>query len=109
MKDTEIRTIEIPRGDGKLPFKFSVHTDAAGRIQVSRISPYDETEYHWALKSAGQNHWRIVRNGHTVSTVGAFQHGKPDKTADPLTPEQITYFLIQADLKAHLEPRIRHD
>ena len=106
MKDTSFRTFEIPRANGCEPFKFAVHTLADGTVQVTRISPYDETEYHWALKSPGLNHWRIIRNGRTVSTVGAFIGGKPDAVAEPLSSEQIAYFLIKADMKTHLEPRI---
>ena len=83
-----------------------MHILADGTLQVTRISPYDETEYHWALKSPGRNHWCIIRNGRTVSTVGAFICGKPDAVAEPLSSEQIAYFLIKADMKAHLEPRI---
>ena len=105
MKNTCFRTFEIPRANGCAPFKFAVHTLADGTVQVTRISTYDETEYHWALKSSGCNHWRIIRNGHTVSTVGAFISGTPDEAAEPLSPEQIAYFLIEADMKAHLEPR----
>ncbi len=104
MKDTSFRTFTVPRADSRIPFKFAVHALADGTVQVTRISPYDETEYHWALKSPGRNHWRIIRNGHTVSTVGAFIGGKPDETAKPLIPEQIAYFLIKADMKAHLGP-----
>ena len=106
MKNTSFRTFTIPRADGRAPFKFAVHTLEDGTVQVTRISPYDETEYHWASKSPGRNHWRIIWNGHTVSTVGAFIGGKPDETAEPLSPEQIAYFLIEADMKAHLEPSI---
>ena len=109
MKDTSFRTFTIPRANGYAPFKFAVHTLANGTVQVTRISPYDETEYHWALKSPERNHWRIIRNGRTVSTVGAFIGGKPDETAEPLIQEQIAYFLIDADMKAHLEPRICHN
>ena len=106
MTGTTFRTFTVPRVNGCAPFKFAVHTLADGTVQVTRISPFDETEFHWALKSPGRNHWRIIRNGHTVSTVGVFIGGKPDKTAEPLTPEQIAYFLIEADIKAHLEPHI---
>ena len=106
MKNTCFRTFIIPRADGRVPFKFAVHTLADGTMQVTRISPYDETEYHWALKSPGRNHWRIIHNGRTVSTVGTFIAGKPDEAAEPLSPEQIAYFLIAADMKAHLAPRI---
>ena len=109
MKNTDYRTFTLDRGPGHTPFKFAVQTRQDGALQVTRISPYDETEYHWALKSAGRNHWRIIRNGHTVSTVGAFIGGKPDAQAEALTPEQIAYFLIQEDQKAHLEPCISHN
>ena len=105
MKNTSFRTFTIPRADGCAPFKFAVRTLADGTVQVTRISPYDETEYHWASKSPGRNHWRIIRNGHTFSTVGSFIGSKADETAKPLSPEQIAYFLIEADMKAHLEPR----
>ena len=106
MKDNHFRTFTIPRADGRAPFKFAVHTLADSIVQVTRISPYDETEYHWASKSPRSNHWRIIRNGRTVSTVGTFIGGKPDESAEPLSPEQISYFLIEADIKAHLEPSI---
>ena len=109
MKDTSFRTFTFPRANGCAPFKFAVHTLADDAVQVTRISPYDETEYHWALKSPGRNHWRIIRNGHTVSTVGVFIGGKPDETAELLNAEQIAYFLIEADMKARLEPRICHN
>ena len=105
MKSTNFRTFTIPRTNGYAPFKFAVHTLADGTMQVTRISPYDETEYHWATKSPGRNHWRIIRNGHTVATVGPFVGSKPDETVEPLSPEQIAYFMIEADMKAHLEPR----
>ena len=104
MKNANFRTFEIPRANGCAPFKFAVRTLSDGTVQVTRISPYDETEYHWALKSPGHNHWRIIRNGCTVSMVSPFISGKPDEAAEPLSPEQIAYFLLEADMKAHLEP-----
>ena len=106
MKDTTFRTFTIPRANGYAPFKIAVHTLADGTVQVTRISPYDETEYHWASKSPDRNHWRTIRNGRTISTVGTFSSGKPVTDAEPLSPEQIAYFLIEADMKAHLEPCI---
>ena len=109
MKDTKFRTFEIPCADGRIPFKFAVRIRNDGGTQVTRISPYDETEYHWALKSAGRNFWSIIRNGHKVSTIGTFIATKPDETAESLSPEQIAYFLIDADQKANLEPRICHN
>ena len=109
MKNTCFRTFTIPRANGCAPFKFAVHTLADGTVQVTRISPYDETEYHWALKSPGRNHWRIIHNGRTVSTVGAFIGGEPDEAAEPLSPEQIAYFIIESDMKAHLESCVCHN
>ena len=106
MKSTNFRTFTIPCTGDRAPFKFAVHTLADSTVQVTRMSPYDETEYHWASKSPGRNHWRIIRNRRTVSTVGTFIGGKPDESAEPLSPEQIAYFLIEADMKAHLEPSI---
>ena len=109
MKDTQFRTFEIPRTNGRIPFKFAVHTLKDGAVQVTRISPYDETEYHWASKSAGRNFWSIIRNGRKVSTISPFIGGKPDEASESLSPEQIAYFLIDADQKANLEPRICHN
>ena len=109
MKDTKFRTFEIERANGRIPFKFAVRIRDDGGTQVTRISPYDETEYHWALKSAGRNFWSILRSGHKVSTIGPFIGGKPDEASEALSPEQIAYFLIEADQKANLEPRICHN
>ena len=97
MKDHTYHTFRIGG------IQFSVKEFSDGRTYVESIHPYDETEYHWASKSPGRNHWRIIRNGYTISTVGAFIGGKSDETAEPLSPEQIAYFLIEADMKAHLE------
>ena len=109
MKDSSFRTFALERGSGRGPLKFAVHTRPDGAVQVTRVSPYDETEYHWALKSAGRNFWSIIRNGQKVSTVGPFIGGKPDEAAEALSPEQIAYFLIEADIKAKLEPCISHN
>ena len=109
MKDSKYRTFGIARAEGRAPFKFVVSIRDDGSTQVTRISPYDETEYHWALKSAGRNSWSILRNGHKVSVVGPFIGGKPDEASEALSPEQIAYFLIEADQKANLEPRICHN
>ena len=109
MKKGKIRIISIPRGKGRLPYNFEMQHRDDGGIQVTRLSAYDATEYHWALKSAGQKHWRIIRDGYTVSTVGAFLDGKPARSTDPLSPEQIAYFLIQADEEANLKPHVCYD
>ena len=52
------------------------------------------------------NHLGPERIARETEKVGAFIGGKSDETAEPLSPEQIAYFLIEADMKAHLEPSI---
>ena len=99
MKDYTYRTFRVK---GQI---FSAKIYADGRIYVQSIHPYDETEYHWARKSAGKNFWRINREGRHVSTISAFVDKEPDHTAEPLSPQQIAYFLIKADEDAQLKPR----
>ena len=43
--------------------RFGIKTDPrTGTPCISSIHPYDETEYHWALKSpAGM--WKVYRRG----------------------------------------------
>ena len=105
MKIAKSYSFEIPRGNGKIPFKFMVHEHEDGTVDVSSIHPYDETEYHWARKSAGKNFWRINLEGRHVSTISAFVGNEPDHAAEPLSPQQIAYFLIKADEDAQLKPR----
>ena len=100
MRSSNYRTFRIECGEGRSPFKFAVQTRNDGGIQVTRISPYDETEYHWALKSAGRNFWSIIRDGQKVSTVGPFIGGKPDEAAEALSPEQIA--TLYAEIEAGL-------
>lgn len=42
--------------------------DARGGVQISRIAPYDETEYHWALSRIPGN-WTVYRQSQAVSQV----------------------------------------
>ena len=50
--------------------RFGIKTDPrTGTPCVSSIHPYDETEYHWALKSpAGM--WKVYRRGKLVTIFG---------------------------------------
>lgn len=109
MKNTSYRRFDIECRGNRPPFRFAVHESADGSLQVTRISPYDETEYHWAAKAANRNHWRIIREGRVVSTISPFIGCKADKAAEPLSPEQVAYFLIKADQEANLEPSINHN
>ena len=97
MKVIKSYTFQLQR-DGKPIFpQFMVHELEDGEVQVSSIHPYDETEYHWASKSAGSTHWRILRNGKVVSIMS-----KPIGSTQPLTPEEIASILLMEDEKAHL-------
>lgn len=109
MKVINTRFFEIPRGEHRVPYKFSVHTCEDGSMQVSRISAYDETDYHWASKSPERDFWRIIRKGRMVSTIGPYLEEKTARSLGPVSPEHIAHFLIQADQEAHLEPRICHN
>ena len=105
MKDTNYRSFEIERPGSRIPFMFSVHTKADGTLQVTRISPYDETDYHWAMKSPDCRIWHIIRNGRIVSTIRALKDSKTGKSLRAHTPEEVARFLIEADRKANLTPR----
>ena len=54
MEDFIYWTFETRHSDG-FTYRFAVHEHEDGAMQITRISPYDETEYHWASKSA----WRF--------------------------------------------------
>lgn len=46
MKPKHIRAFEIDRQ------RFHVTERTDGKLQVSSIHPYDETEYHWAMQAS---------------------------------------------------------
>lgn len=87
-------TFDFRHTDG-LTYHFAVHERENGEIQITRISPYDETEYHWAFKSAGRAVWRIICDGRIVSRAGA--------TGQELVPEEVAHLMLDADQKAHLD------
>ena len=74
---------------------FSVYELDDGGVQITGTRAYDWTDYHWASKPAGAEHWRIIRKGKVVSTL---------KSTRPLTGEEIARHLLDADEKAHLKP-----
>ena len=94
MEDFIYWTFETRHSDG-FTYRFAVHEHEDGAMQITRISPYDETEYHWASKSAGRAVWRIIRDGRTVSRAGA--------TGQELAPEEVAHLMLDADQKAHLD------
>ena len=65
--------------------KYSMHTFPNGAIHLSRIAPYDETEYHWATRmdtpSLGYiNKWTIY-NGKDCKVHSAAADATPEAVA----------------------------
>ncbi|MBR6029402.1 MAG: hypothetical protein IKP40_09955 [Clostridia bacterium] len=73
--------------------RYSCEIDPrTGTPFVTSIHPYDETEYHWARKSATGD-WLVYRNGRMrVALPGSLK----------LTPEQVAARLLNMDQAAHL-------
>ena len=94
MEDFIYWTFETRHSDG-FTYRFAVHEHEDGAMRITRISPYDETEYHWASKSAGRAVWRIIRDRRIVSRAGA--------TGQELAPEEVAHLMLDADQKAHLD------
>ena len=84
MKATHIRSFEIDR------VRFHLTDRGDGTQQVTSIHPYDETEYHWALKSRTGT-WRVYREGQLKANYPA-----------GLTEEQVAARLLNRDREAHL-------
>lgn len=74
--------------------RFRAHLRNDGRMQVTSIHPYDETEYHWALQ-VSESCWRIYRQHKLCGTLRGLQ----------ITHEDVAKALLKADREAHLEPR----
>ncbi len=73
---------------------FSTGIDPrTGTPDICSIHPYDETEYHWARRSATGRSWFVFREGKRVCTLGA------------LTREQVAAELLKLDRQARLTPR----
>lgn len=73
--------------------RFHLTDRGDGTLVVTSIHPYDEIEYNWALQ-ASKSRWHIYRCGKIVATV--FEH------KEEITPEQIAFCLMRADLEAGL-------
>ena len=87
MKPKHIRAFKV-RGQ-----RFHLTDRGDGTLVVTSIHPYAETEYNWALQ-VSKSHWIIYRNGKFVAAV--FEHKVE------VTPEQIAFCLMRADLEAGL-------
>ena len=78
-------------------YRFRLREDADGRLQVNRVSPYDETEYHWAIMRTPTS-WDVLRNGRRVTTL-RHEHGTTFEA------EEAAAQLLNLDAAAHLTPR----
>ena len=87
MTPRHIRAFQIGRQ------RFHVTDRGDDTLQVSGIHPYDDTEYHWA-QQASKSCWRIYRCGKIVTTVCEYK--------GEITPEEIAFCLMRADLTAGL-------
>lgn len=90
--------------------RFSLHELENGGLQVSRISPYDETEYHWAFKRPeGCGVWGIAREG---KVVGEFFPSLDDEDFEydyerfDSELDQVACRLLTLDRKLGLKPRV---
>lgn len=95
--DVEFRRFTI---DGKT---FLERATPDNQIQVSRISPYDDTNYHFARYSDDHFEWRIIspKSHRAIKTIR--------DEFDNVSSEDIAEMLIEYDEAAHLEPRILHN
>ena len=78
-------------GDKKMISVVKADAYGHGAVQVTRISPYDETEYHWALRSPTTGWWLVRRSGTGITILPA-----------RLTEEQVAAELLNLDRAAHL-------
>lgn len=72
--------------------KFACQPHPKGGWCVTRVSPYDETEYHWALSNQDASEWRILLNGSTALRT---------TVSDPIS---VAILMIDLDRKAGLTP-----
>ena len=109
MKNADVKTSFFNHGS----YRFSLHELTDGRLQVNRVSPYDETEYHWAFKRPeGRGVWGVARNGKVVaeflpSLDDADYETASEKLADEL--DQLACRLLTLDRKLGLKPRVLND
>ena len=75
-------------------------------MQLTRISPYDMTEYHWARQTEDGSEWKIISpSGKHVAT---FTPGNP--APEPLRNlyTEVAKRLVNFDVAANLVPHIDH-
>jgi hypothetical protein len=67
--------------------EYNIKTDENGKpMQITKIAPYDEQEYHWAKFEIGKR-CKIIRIGHIVKTLNS----------DAYTVQEIIEKLMECD------------
>lgn len=72
-------------------------TEANGAVHVTSIHPYDDAEYHYAIRKPDRPGWGIYLNGKLQRRVEGHDGSE-------LTPEQIARWLLKADRDANVQP-----
>lgn len=90
----------ITNGNTKFPVE---RIEKSGAIQISRIAPYDMTNYHWARLEPGCTLWEFFRNGRLVETLVPKRSLRGDALYERIAEE-----LKELDTSAGLGPRIDH-
>ena len=55
-----------------------------GRLEINKLRPYDDADYHWALWDDAKNSWKIVFKGKTVDMMYEDDIDDIDEVADML-------------------------
>lgn len=67
-----------------------------GRMYLQSHHPYDNTEYHWAVRDPQDGSWKVYRAGRYQITLGS--------AMTQLDPETVAHKLLALDRAAGLKP-----
>ena len=72
-------------------------TEGNGAVYVTSIHPYDDAEYHYAIRKQGTSSWGIYLNG-------KLQRRVEGRDGSEIAPQQIARWLLKADREANIQP-----
>lgn len=85
---------------------FVQYSGRSKGMQISRISPYDNTEYHWARQTEDGSEWKIISpSGKHVAT---FTPGNPAPKSLRSLYAEVAKRLVNFDAASNLTPHIDH-